>query len=313
MAITISGNGITSANIADGTITTDDINASDVTNLKSGRKNLIINGGFDVWQRGSGNTSSGDSWKYFSADRWASYGGNVTHTQVDETVDGDLVHTLHASGAGTNQLVVTTVESGSALISGKEVTLSFWLKADSITEAMPLRMRWGTDLSGDSGDQTIATFNTTTSWTKYTYTFTNTDPTTASYSRHCSLRWEATKPFKLANVQLELGDTATDFEHRSYGEELALCQRYYFADDTHIWLASNSPNSGRRRSTIYLPVPMRVDPTVSGTFTTYSGSAGGYGWDSGDWKSEYMLNPYWNTASADFDGYVESLTADAEL
>ncbi len=44
MAITISGNGITSANIADGTITTDDIHASDVTSLKSERKNLIITG-----------------------------------------------------------------------------------------------------------------------------------------------------------------------------------------------------------------------------------------------------------------------------
>lgn len=31
----------------------------------------------------------------------------------------------------------------------------------------------------------------------------------------------------LTGVQLEVGDTATDFEHRSYGEELALCQRYY--------------------------------------------------------------------------------------
>jgi len=33
--------------------------------------------------------------------------------------------------------------------------------------------------------------------------------------------------WQIAGVQLELGSTATDFEHRSYGEELALCQRYF--------------------------------------------------------------------------------------
>ena len=33
--------------------------------------------------------------------------------------------------------------------------------------------------------------------------------------------------FTLTGVQFEIGENATDFEHRSYGEELALCQRYY--------------------------------------------------------------------------------------
>ena len=48
--------------------------------------------------------------------------------------------------------------------------------------------------------------------------------------------------FRMTGVQLEVGKNATDFEHRSYGEELALCERYF----EKIWQNNNSqsPNSG---------------------------------------------------------------------
>ena len=36
------------------------------------------------------------------------------------------------------------------------------------------------------------------------------------------------RTFFITGVQIEVGDTATDFEHRSYGDELARCQRYYY-------------------------------------------------------------------------------------
>ena len=76
--------------------------------------------------------------------------------------------------------------------------------------------------------------------------------------------------FQITGVQLEVGDTATPFEHRSYAEELQLCQRYFQkpgADYDYIW--SGDCTSG---STYYLrwtlPVTMRATPTFT-SLTSY--------------------------------------------
>ena len=75
--------------------------------------------------------------------------------------------------------------------------------------------------------------------------------------------------FYLTGVQLELGSTATDFEHRSYGEELALCHRYYqrvgtSGADYNMNMTGAYASSG---STFYDNVKfvttMRAPPTVS--------------------------------------------------
>ena len=80
----------------------------------------------------------------------------------------------------------------------------------------------------------------------------------------------------ITGVQLEVGDTATPFEHRSFGEELSLCQRYFynFADGS---VDSDAPISvGTYYSTtiiysgVKLPVTMRVAPTlVTASGTSY--------------------------------------------
>tara|TARA_R110002033_G_scaffold170520_1_gene213251 strand:- start:139 stop:759 length:621 start_codon:yes stop_codon:yes gene_type:complete len=67
--------------------------------------------------------------------------------------------------------------------------------------------------------------------------------------------------FEVTEAQLELGSVATDFEHRSYGEELALCQRYCHVTYCAGAGVQNSPNAAFVSS--HIPVTMRNRPSIS--------------------------------------------------
>jgi hypothetical protein len=72
--------------------------------------------------------------------------------------------------------------------------------------------------------------------------------------------------FYITGVQLEPGTVATPFERRSYGQELALCQRYYFALPATIGGAVNPTGSAAQVSTsVQWPVFMRATPTTAAT------------------------------------------------
>jgi hypothetical protein len=72
--------------------------------------------------------------------------------------------------------------------------------------------------------------------------------------------------FYVTGVQLEVGSQATPFEHRSYGDELARCQRYYFKSGQQ-WMSGQSygvnNSSDGLIMPIYWPTTMRVNPSVS--------------------------------------------------
>jgi len=75
--------------------------------------------------------------------------------------------------------------------------------------------------------------------------------------------------WQITGVQLEVGSQATPFEHRSYGEELTLCQRYYQGANT-VGAGYGSADGYARAGCVYA-TPMRATPTLTAT-NTGSGS-----------------------------------------
>ena len=95
----------------------------------------------------------------------------------------------------------------------------------------------------------------------------------------------------MTNVQLEVGDTATSFEHRSFTEELTRCYRYYRRFGANGALPTPapynrfsigySPSSSDVRYPFQLDPPMRIKPvnsnfSKSGNFSIQPGSIGSY-------------------------------------
>ena len=76
--------------------------------------------------------------------------------------------------------------------------------------------------------------------------------------------------FDLTGLQVEVGSVVTDFEFRSFAQELALCQRYYFkltADDNDSVFLGYSTNGSSFYGEVPFPTPMRTMPTFTGSST----------------------------------------------
>ena len=271
------------------------------TAARAGRKNLIINGGFDVWQRGTSFTAD----NIYTTDRWKSAdgsGGSPARTASQQVfalgqtdVPDAHYYFRHDQTSGTsngNSSFATKIEDVTRT-AGKTLTLSFYAKANaSMTIGPRFIQGFG---SGGSPSSSVEITETTvtigTSWTKHTLTVTMpsiSGKTIGSDGVHTSstilnidFNPTGTFTFEIAQVQLELGSVATDFEHRSYGEELALCQRYFYQ---HIKGSSIIGLAALYTATLALgyvnfPVTMRAAPTgfaASGSnyYVCYAGGVG---------------------------------------
>jgi len=207
-----------------------------VSNLGGG-KNLLINGGFDIWQRGTSFTTLSNN--TYAADRWNLFTVASTHTvsrqaftpgQTD--VPGNPTYFMRLASSGSNELRLIQKIEAPGVLSGTTMTLSFWAKT---TDGGSIRTIFATQdafASGARADQGMGGGTTLdTTWRKITRTVTFPSITgkTVGVNTYASVEIYITlgNSVDIAQVQLEVGSVATPFEFRPFAEELALCQRYY--------------------------------------------------------------------------------------
>lgn len=254
-------------------------------------QNFIINGGMDIWQRGTTAVTTNGN---YSADRWiigSSAGTNSVTQSTDVPTGIGVQYSLSFAGTSTtNPLIRQRIEAQNAMmLAGKTVTLSFYAKSTSGTAAIKVNTGVPTttaDTFGTWASPTVTadqsalavtpTGNASTSWTRYSVTFTVSANATRGYQ--IDLYRETTTASSttlFTGIQLEVGTTATSFRRNapSIQAELAACQRYYIRF-TETWIGVGTAVS-TVRLLIHIPLPAQMRTTPVWTQSGLIGADGG--------------------------------------
>jgi len=252
-------------------------------------RNRIINGNFDIWQRGTSFT--GNFYNSYGADRWSQgqYQSGAQSRQEVTLGQGPkskyCMRVSDTTAEATRSALSQMVEHNNSIdLAGQTVTLSFWIRFSA--SSRPATSEFVYQLSEyDSIDPAHSSTGATrandivinngslpTVWTKYTHTV-----IVASTMKNIGARFLCAEQraassegdfwYEIAEVQLEAGSVATPFEHRQYGQELALCQRYF---QTYGGNSGNERFGGgfnylttQARIDMFLATTMRSTPTLT--------------------------------------------------
>jgi len=303
----LASSAVSTAKIADDAVTTAKLDstgiAPTVTAINGGPlagfRNAIINGNFDIWQRGTSFTGN-----EYGADRWLSSRAGSTCTMSRQPftlgqtdVPGEPTYfcrmaVTSVAGAANDSILRQRIE-GVKMFAGQQVTVSFWAKADATKSiAIELTQFFGTGGSPSATVDGIGAVKKTltTAWQKITHTVTlpsvGGKTLGSDGNNRLSLNiwfdagsdWDArtdtlgqqSGTFDIAQVQIEAGPVATPFERRPIGVELGLCYRYYWKPNFssgHGQLGFGfTPSTTTVRVLVPTPVTMRAAPTITGNF-----------------------------------------------
>ena len=311
--------------------------------ISADRKNMVMNGSFQVAQRGTSLLRSGAQNIFGTVDRfevnWFGGGFSGNHATESQWTDAPPGHSYSykinteiaqdfSNALGTwiiqkfegNQLrQLKTKELGY-----KPFTVSYWVKSNKtgFTTLAVETAAGGDGTTGHSFSTAIPIYQANT-WEHKTFTFPASPPNQLSEAEFRSSENEFSLKFgrgsngswlvdtddqwnlyssnrgllsakqtnfcesvndyiAIAGVQMEVGENATEFEYLTFGEELALCQRYFFrakAGTAYGAYGMGGAYSNTQAVTlIYFPVPMRISPsfTYNGALNTFYDKVGSF-------------------------------------
>jgi|9_EtaG_2_1085328.scaffolds.fasta_scaffold13494_3 hypothetical protein len=264
-------------------------------------RNLVINGGMEVAQRAT-SVSSQTASAYQTVDRMYTNASGATYNQSQQTVTVGGETGLPNQFSKYLRFEVTTgnnyaqiyhkIEDVTSVPAGT-VTLSFYAKGTTPDSGLTFLAWQNFGTGGSPSTEVVTTISQTvtltSTWQRFTVNITvpsisgktlGTNGNSTFYFGIGQGGSTSTDAWTLdiTGLQLEVGTEATPFEHRSFGDELARCQRYYWVYTSPTLRSMNrySDASGTAYEEILHPVKMRANPSFSqsGTWTASSGYAG---------------------------------------
>jgi|TARA_R110000765_G_scaffold111586_2_gene203457 hypothetical protein len=212
------------------TFTQAEVTAKD-TAARAGRKNLILNGSMQISQRGDYTTATTMSNGSYYQDRWTAVIGVTTSTQTKSTDQpngqvGKSIRVLASSASSTHQCAIDQRVENPEWLAGRTLTFSVWMKSNTNQASLG-------HYNNQDGHAGHISHSGGGGWEKLTVTHTVNTAALTDFRMRIGMSQSGNATiasgdyFEVTEAQLELGSVATDFEHRSYGEILADCQRFY--------------------------------------------------------------------------------------
>ena len=249
-----------------------------VPDVALSNRNLIINGAMQVWQRGLTQTSTG----FGCVDRWKNtVSGTTTFSQDTASLPTGFEYALRwttgassSYGQSRQYLETSTVK----ILRGRTLTASSYVKVSgSYSGYVTWEIAYSTTSDVQSGntwvqltETSVVTASASDASSDYKRISCNVAIPSNAVGLYIGIVPSATQAsgqwVSVTGVQLEVGEVATPFEHESYGQTLAKCQRYYEKSDSHCYIGMSwglANTAGVVRTYVSFNTSKRATPTMT--------------------------------------------------